>query len=128
MSVGTLIALITAMPIPYDELSCLGHIIFDFCTIVSWSVILCQPLSFEPNKYFKVRILLISRFVTRVRIHNTSFSSKLTIWPNKLECLALVIILTCLVLWNSLAYWADSWVTKKMECCEYGTRAQCYKI
>ncbi len=40
------------------------------------------------------------------RIYNTSFSSKLTNAPNKLECLSLVIF-DSLVLSNTLAYWVQ---------------------
>ncbi len=62
---------------------------------------------------------------SRVRIHITSFYSQLRNWPNKLKCLSLV-SLSSLVLWSSLAYWADSFVRKKMECCEYGTNLSLY--
>jgi hypothetical protein len=51
-------------------------------------------------------------------IHNTLFSSKLTNRPNKLECLSLS-SLSSLVLWNSLAHWADLSVTKKNNYSEY---------
>ncbi len=50
-----------------------------------------------------------------------SFSPLIMNWLNKLECLALV-NLSSLVLWNGLAYRADSKVTKKMKCCEYGPK------
>ncbi len=40
---------------------------------------------------------------------------------NGLECLSLA-RLSCLVFCNTLAYWADSYVTKKMKCCESGPR------
>ncbi len=52
-------------------------------------------------------------------IHNTSFTSQLTNWHIKLECLSPP-TLSNLESCNSLAYWAYSWVTKKMKCCEYG--------
>ncbi len=52
-------------------------------------------------------------------IHNTSFSSQLTNGHIKLECLSPP-TLSNLESCNSLAYWAYSWVTKKMKCCEYG--------
>ncbi len=40
------------------------------------------------------------------------------LWPNKLLCLPLA-SLPCLVLCNTLAYWANLEVTKKIKCCEY---------
>jgi hypothetical protein len=57
--------------------------------------------------------------VARRCFHKSSFSSKLTSKPNKLEVFY-VASLSSIVKCNALAYWAHSYVTKKMECCEYG--------
>ncbi len=40
--------------------------------------------------------------------------------PNKLEC---YILLGFFKEKNTVAYWAHSWVAKKIKCCEYGPRS-----
>ncbi len=52
-------------------------------------------------------------------IYNTSLCSLTYYRPNKLECFTMA-SLSNLVLCNTLTYWADTKVTKKMRCCEYG--------
>jgi hypothetical protein len=59
--------------------------------------------------------------VIRCRIHNTSFSSKLVIGPNKLEGYT-ALSRTGFPGTNTLAYLAHSWATRRMKCCEYGRR------
>ncbi len=53
-----------------------------------------------------------------VRIHNTSFSSQLTNWPNKLDCYNKVGMKCCLGT-NTLAYLGPFVSYEKIKCCEY---------
>ncbi len=63
-------------------------------------------------------IFTVRMTVSRIRIHNTSFSSQLMKGPNKPECYVTLD-------WkgspwaNTLAYWPHSWFAKKMKCCVY---------
>ncbi len=56
----------------------------------------------------------------------TSYSSKLNNGSNKLDYLSLA-SLSSLVLCNTLAYYAHSYVTKKIKCCEHGLSAHIHK-
>jgi hypothetical protein len=62
---------------------------------------------------------------TSVHIHNAEFPSELTNGHDKL--VFPTIGWKGLSGTNTLAYWAHSKVTKKMKCCEYGTRVHIHK-
>ncbi len=72
---------------------------------------------FVPGRFFKPSLMFVGE--ARRRDHNTSFSSKLMSKPNKLEFFS-VASLSSLMKCNTLAYWAHSYVIKKMKYCEYG--------
>jgi hypothetical protein len=94
-------------------------------TLSMWS---CRPLRliFTKNLWASynscvcVYICIFTK-VVRGRIHNISFSFQPTNGPNKPGFLSLA-SLSNPVYCNTLAYWAHSYVMKKMKCCECGPR------
>jgi hypothetical protein len=76
-------------------------------------------VSYKKIKYFEYR--------PRGRIHNFSFSSQLTNWPNKLDCY-ITVGWKFLSRTNSLAYWSPFMSYKKMKCFEYGPRGRIHNF